>query len=629
MDVPVSSVYGTFASQCSAVSGSVTPGPHAVSEADGTRYCYDANGNLMRTFIGTSTTSDKTLTWTAYDKVATIGSSQLNTKVGFDYGPNREKIRRIDYSGFFGISASKVTHYVGGAEVRWNASGSGSSITAGTFDEVRRYVGGVIIVQRGTGTSQTTQREYLLTDAQGSTYAVLDDYGAVINASARMSFDPFGQRRVVDWSATTPWSVNLGNELNDTTRHGYTGHEQVDAVGIVHMGGRIYDPKLGRFLQADPFIQAPGNSQSLNRYTYVFNNPLAYTDPTGYWGAKEQAGLRTVVAIVIACYTGYYAANIATTTTSAYTASFIGGFAAGAVQSGTLKGAVVGGISAVAFYGIGQKFSTEGLNITSGEGLAAYSKLALASGVTSGVLAEMQGGRFGNAFITAGASTFLAPIPEAASSSPGMQTVVAAVVGGTISEIGGGKFANGAVTSAFQFALGRAIRGGHERSSRTKFGVYAKGTIRTLSGKSYDSYSDLSYSEKASAAVAVVLESCSDCMLPIRFSLEEMPLEYSGHTSLTGHITFNSSHFEFDYPDAALDALTDAFHEVAHTQQNFIERVKGGLVDTFSRWFKGDMGEDAWLTREHRAIYKIAPIAAAANIRSYYSQLDAVRSGKR
>jgi hypothetical protein len=49
------------------------------------------------------------------------------------------------------------------------------------------------------------------------------------------------------------------------------------------MNGRIYDPTLGRFLQADPFIQYPNNSQSFNRYSYVLNNPLSYTDPSGYF----------------------------------------------------------------------------------------------------------------------------------------------------------------------------------------------------------------------------------------------------------------------------------------------------------------------------------------------------------
>jgi RHS repeat-associated protein len=54
-------------------------------------------------------------------------------------------------------------------------------------------------------------------------------------------------------------------------------------VGIIHMNGRIYDPILGRFLQADPFIQFPNNSQSYNRYSYVLNNPMTLTDPSGYF----------------------------------------------------------------------------------------------------------------------------------------------------------------------------------------------------------------------------------------------------------------------------------------------------------------------------------------------------------
>ena len=48
------------------------------------------------------------------------------------------------------------------------------------------------------------------------------------------------------------------------------------------MNGRIYDPKLARFPQADPFVQAITSSQSLNRYSYGFNNPLNGTDPSGY-----------------------------------------------------------------------------------------------------------------------------------------------------------------------------------------------------------------------------------------------------------------------------------------------------------------------------------------------------------
>lgn len=48
------------------------------------------------------------------------------------------------------------------------------------------------------------------------------------------------------------------------------------------MNGRIYDPRLGRMLSPDPVTQAPENGQNYNRYTYVFNNPLKYTDPSGF-----------------------------------------------------------------------------------------------------------------------------------------------------------------------------------------------------------------------------------------------------------------------------------------------------------------------------------------------------------
>ena len=53
-------------------------------------------------------------------------------------------------------------------------------------------------------------------------------------------------------------------------------------MGLIHMNGRVQDSITGRFLSADPYIQAPYFSQSLNRYSYTFNNPLSYTDPSGF-----------------------------------------------------------------------------------------------------------------------------------------------------------------------------------------------------------------------------------------------------------------------------------------------------------------------------------------------------------
>jgi RHS repeat-associated protein len=63
---------------------------------------------------------------------------------------------------------------------------------------------------------------------------------------------------------------------------GFTGHEPDDELGLVNMKGRIYDPRLGRFLMTDPVVSNPLFSQSWNPYTYVLNNPLALVDPSGF-----------------------------------------------------------------------------------------------------------------------------------------------------------------------------------------------------------------------------------------------------------------------------------------------------------------------------------------------------------
>ena len=58
------------------------------------------------------------------------------------------------------------------------------------------------------------------------------------------------------------------------------------------MNGRLYDPLVGRMLSPDNFVQDNTNSQNYNRYSYVMNNPLKYTDPTGeLFGFAELAGL--------------------------------------------------------------------------------------------------------------------------------------------------------------------------------------------------------------------------------------------------------------------------------------------------------------------------------------------------
>jgi RHS repeat-associated protein len=293
---------------------------------------------------------------------------------------------------------------------------------------------------------------------------IVKDTGMVVGI---MGFDPWGLRRTAtNW---TPLANPLTFDASGVTRHGYTGHEQVDEAGLIHMNGRIYDPKLMRFVQADPIIQSPFDSQSYNRYTYVFNNPLAHTDPTGYWGKEEQGYLRAAVAIVITIYTGGTAAGASwgllgssVGPGQAFAVTVIGGAAAGAVQTGTLKGAATGAISGAMFFGVGQYFDAAGwahlgkdtANALSGTGHAAKT---LAHGVAGGITAELGGGNFGNGFLSAGVTQAFAPgIDHIDGGNAGfsvLRTVSAAAVGGTASALSGGKFANGAVTAAFARAF--------------------------------------------------------------------------------------------------------------------------------------------------------------------------------
>ncbi len=223
------------------------------------------------------------------------------------------------------------------------------------------------------------------------------------------------------------------------------------------MNGRVYDPEIGRFLSADPHVQAPHASQSYNRYAYALNNPLKYTDPSGYFFKKLFRAIKKVlknplVRAVLGIVAGLYAyAYFGILTGSKAIAAFAGGFTGGLVASGgDLKQAAIGGVTALAFYGIGSHF--EGLARANGGALSGLQKVGkvIVHGVAGGLSSRLSGGRFKDGFLSAG-------FTQAASLSGKVfvegdkigNAVKAAVLGGTASVVGGGKFANGAVTGAF------------------------------------------------------------------------------------------------------------------------------------------------------------------------------------
>jgi len=168
-----------------------------------------------------------------------------------------------------------------------------------------------------------------------------------------MSFDAFGARRdAINWQDISDSIVSAGFGVftNPVTTRGFTGHEMADEVGIIHMNGRIYDPKLARFLQADPFVQEPTNTQSLNRYSYVLNNPLNATDPSGYFSFKDVLKIAVVVVLSVVTYgaASAWAAGAMTGTTlgcSMTALTVIPGIVGG------IAGGFVAGVSMAAFSG--------------------------------------------------------------------------------------------------------------------------------------------------------------------------------------------------------------------------------------------------------------------------------------
>ncbi len=220
-------------------------------------------------------------------------------------------------------------------------------------------------------------------------------------------------------------------------------------MGIIHMNGRIYDPRLARFLQADPFIQAATDTQSYNRYSYVRNNPLNATDPSGFMWSAFKGLIKSAVKIFGADVVNFIGTVLFAKLGGPYGAawwSYNFTRAMGGTSSQAWRSASFSFASAAVFTGIGKAFQGTGFMAQGGAGHIFSHAMA------GGVLAELQGGKFGNGFFSAGL-TKAANISgimgdDAGNFADTVRTITAAIVGGTISEITGGKFANGAITAA-------------------------------------------------------------------------------------------------------------------------------------------------------------------------------------
>jgi len=203
---------------------------------------------------------------------------------------------------------------------------------------------------------ETQKLYYLHRDYLGSIVMLTDEDG---NIAERRHFDPWGQVvKVEDGSG----KVLQGLTLLD---RGFTGHEHLQTVGLIHMNGRLYDPALHRFLQPDNFVQDPFNTQNFNRYGYCLNNPLLYTDPTGEWFVIDDAIAMLVGGVV----------NLTINAIQGNVTSFWSGLGYFAVGVGAGAASLYGGpLAAGAVLGLGN-------NITSQVSQNGWSNISLTSAI--------------------------------------------------------------------------------------------------------------------------------------------------------------------------------------------------------------------------------------------------------
>ena len=194
-------------------------------------------------------------TYDAENRLATKTESGATTS--YYYGATGALAKKVDGSG--------TTTYVEDLYEK--------QLTSGQETKYYWFAGRRVAMNKGGTLS------YLLADHLGSSTTALDTSG---NITALTKYYPYG--RV--WYDRTQAMANVTDKL-------FTGQQAEGS--IYYMKARFYpsaslragSPVIGRFLpstagrQPDTIVPEPGNPQALNRYSYVYNNPLRYTDPTG------------------------------------------------------------------------------------------------------------------------------------------------------------------------------------------------------------------------------------------------------------------------------------------------------------------------------------------------------------
>jgi RHS repeat-associated protein len=240
---------------------------------------YDSNGNISQRQDPTGIT---TLQYDVQNLPRRIDRPQAGMSSDFYEGPGGRYWQRLNASGT--VRDTLMLEKTMEREV-----------LGGVVKIERYYVAGQLMTIDSSG----RKLSYLHQDRLGSNVAISEKLlglGGALGANPvqvveHRGFDPFGKALDGNWGSSNVGRLTL--RLSDfynvgkRNQRGFTGHEHLDEFELIHMNGRAYDYNLGRFYGVDPFVQFPSNSQSLNPCGYLMNNPLAGTDPTGYFNVCD------------------------------------------------------------------------------------------------------------------------------------------------------------------------------------------------------------------------------------------------------------------------------------------------------------------------------------------------------
>lgn len=240
--------------------GSGAARPHSVQSIPGIgSFIYDSNGNMQ-------SGAGRSISWNSFNMPIRIERAPAWSS--FVYGPEHQRTVQQRSDG-------TVISYAGSMEAVQN----GAALTLKTY-----WPNGLgVEVEKPDG---SVDLNWIHKDRLGSPVAISSSAGAL---RERLAFDAWGKRRTPDGSATPDALDGV------VDNKGYTGHEMLDQLDLVHMNGRIYDPLVARFMSGDPHVTDPSDGQNYNRYSYVLNNPMGSNDPTGLdgcFGATTICGAR-------------------------------------------------------------------------------------------------------------------------------------------------------------------------------------------------------------------------------------------------------------------------------------------------------------------------------------------------